>query len=118
MLRTTLALVASVTLFSMTGWADDKNKDKPQDASKILVTYVRADVPKSILTFKVTDKTGKKVEINLPLDKNAQVLNKDGKSETFADFAKNMEHRLERSIYILEDKDHQHILQIKDIDTF
>lgn len=118
MLRTTLALVASVALFSMTGWADDKNKDKPQGASKILVTYVRADVPKSTLTFKITDKSGKKIEINLPLDKNAKVLNKDDKSETFAEFAKSMERRLDKSIYILEDKDHQHILQIKDIDTF
>ncbi|HQR05300.1 MAG TPA: hypothetical protein PLN21_00690 [Gemmatales bacterium] len=118
MLRATLALLASVTLLAMTVWADDKNKDKPQAVSKMLVTYVMADVPKNTLTFKITDKAGKKIEIKLPLDKDAKVLNKDDKSESFADFAKSMERRLDKSIYIIEDKEHLHITQIKDIDTF
>lgn len=77
-----------------------------------------ADVPKNTLTFKITDKAGKRIEVKLPLDKNAKVLNKDDKSESFADFAKSMEHRLEKSIYIIEDKEHQRILLIKNIDTF
>lgn len=118
MLRTAFALIATLSLFAMTGWADDKSSEKPKDEKRILVTFVMADVPKSTLTFRLTDKAGKKVELKLPVDKNAKIWNKDDKSETFADFAKSMEHRLEKSIYITEDKDHQRILRIKDIDTF
>ena len=75
MLRTTLALLAALTSLCMTSMADDANKkDKPQDVKKMMVTFITADVAKNTVTFKATDPSGKRTEIQLPLDKNVKVI--------------------------------------------
>lgn len=96
-------------------WADDSRGDKTKESKGIVATFVMADVAKSTITFKATDKSGKTIETKLALDKNAKVLGSDDKPESLSDFVKKMESRIDKSIIIVEDKDHQRILEIKDI---
>jgi hypothetical protein len=118
MLRATFTLLAALTFSWAPGVADDSKGTKSKDENRIIATFVKADVAKNMVTFKYSDKSGKPVELKLVLDKNAKVMGTGDKPESLSDFVKNMERRRDKSIIVVEDKEHQHIVQLKDIDSF
>ena len=115
MFRTTLVLLAIMMPFCSMTRADDSKGDKSKENKGIVATYVMADVAKSIITFKTTDKSGKTIETKLPLDKNAKVLGSDDKPEKLSDFVKSMESRKDKCIIIVEDRENQRILELRNI---
>ncbi len=115
MLRAGLSMAAVLAAFCVMGMAEDNKGDKSKESKGIVATFVMADVAKNTVTFKATDTSGKTVELKLGLDKNAKVIDENNKPRSLSDFVKSMEARRDKSIIIVEDKDHQHILEIKDI---
>ncbi|HQR05305.1 MAG TPA: hypothetical protein PLN21_00715 [Gemmatales bacterium] len=114
MRRAILTVLVGITLFVLNIVADDSKGGLPNAEHGIKAAFVSADIAKNMITFKTSDKAGKMVEVKLELDKNAKIYGTDNKSETLAAFSKAMESKKNKAIFVVEDKDGKHILELKD----
>jgi hypothetical protein len=110
MLRTVFCTIAVLAFGSGALMADDKKGDNGLHAM-----FVKADVAKNTITFTTNDKTGKNVEMTLPLAKDAKLIGEDNKPETLAVFAQNLQKEKDKSILVVKDKGGKQIAQLKDL---
>lgn len=104
----TLVLVCGVLI------ADGNKNEKPKSDNAIHATFVNADIAKQTVTFKAPDKTGKNSEVTLALAKDAKILTANAKSESFAEFVKNMQSAKEKAFLVVEDSGGKMIIELRD----
>ena len=90
-----------------------EEKKKAETAGQNLhkATLVRVDVAKQTVTFK--GKGGK--EMTLPLAKSAKIFGEKNEGETLEKFAKDLAKDKDKTIWILEDKEEKHIVELKEM---
>jgi hypothetical protein len=112
------ALVCSLAVFAFLGSplvAAYKKTDESRIRNEHRATYVKADFSKNMITFKMKGANGKEVEMTLPLAKDAKVLGTDNKPEKLETFVKNLGKEKNKSVWILEDKEGKHIVEVRDL---
>jgi hypothetical protein len=114
MLRSILGSVVMVSIISGTVLADSPKDPKASPNQALHATFVKADLAKNMVTFKLTDKSGTTKQLTLPLSKDAKVLGVDDKPVSLASFAKYIQNHKDKSIIVLEEKGHNQIIELMD----
>jgi hypothetical protein len=115
MLRTVFCALAVLAICAGVVVADDSKRDRAKNEKGLHAMFVKADMTKNTITFKIMDKTGKNVERTLALAKDARILGEDNKPETFAVFAKNLRDEKDKSILVVEDRGGKYIIELRDL---
>jgi len=115
MVRTILCSVAGFALTLSSLAAAETKGASAKGKTEIHATFVKADLAKHTVVFKVKDKAGKEVERTLSMAKDAKILGEDNKAETLEQFASNIGKEKDKSILIVEDKEGKHIVELRDL---
>jgi len=113
MLRTVFCSMAMLFFLVPGLMAEEKKKAEKAGQTLHKATLVRVDVAKQTVTFKKLGKGAK--EMTLPLAKTAKIFGEKNDAETLEKFAKDLAKDKDKTIWILEDKEEKHIVELKEM---